>query len=174
MKEKFVCFGQIVRPRGLKGTCKVQLFITDFPSAQNLENVYIDERQVAVENSQIERDFAYLKLKGIDDIDSAEKLRGKKLYITRDKIVLSEGRYLVSELLGIEVFVGAVKIGKLCDVLQYGAADVYVVKGDIIENKKTVEVSFPALKKLIMSIDLELNKMLLDKKVFEEVAVYNE
>ncbi|MDD4839465.1 MAG: ribosome maturation factor RimM [Clostridia bacterium] len=168
MKEQFFCIGQIVRPRGLKGTCKVQLLTDIFAHFQELDYVFLDKKeQVAIESSQFESNFAYFKFEGIDDIDAAEKLRGKKVYIPHDSIKIPEGRYFISDLIDVDVFVGSRLLGTLVDVLQYGSADVYIVK---TENKGNV--SFPALKKLIMNIDINANKMLLDEKVFVEVAVY--
>lgn len=156
-----------MRPRGLKGTCKIQLFTSDF-STKDLDSVFLCDKETAVESSQFEGNFAYFKFEGVDDIDAAELLRGKVIYLAREKFLLPQGRYLISDLIGIEVFSGSAMLGKLCDVLQYGSADVYVVKGE------NGEVLFPALKSLILNIDLKANKMSLDEKVFEEVAVKKE
>ena len=56
---------------------------------------------------------------------------------------------------------------ELADVLQYGSADVYVVR--LAEGS----VSFPALKEVVREIDAENGVIRLDGSMFERTAVYN-
>ena len=60
------------------------------------------------------------------------------------------------------------EVGKVTDVSQYGAADVYTVS----DGKKTVR--FPFLKKLIVKVDVEAGVIVLFKSVFDEVSVYED
>ena len=73
-----------------------------------------------------------MKIKGIDSVELAEKLKTKNLYISRENSVdLDEDEFFIADLIGLEVFtVAGDKVGVLKDVLQYSANDVYVVKGD--------------------------------------------
>ena len=109
-----------------------------------------------------------LGLKGVDDMDSAELLRGKMISVSRaDLPKLEAGSYYIADLLGIDVYVAGERIGELVDVLQYGSADVYVVRSE------SGTCSFPALKQLIKSVDVEKGEMVLDDMVFLRVVVYN-
>ncbi len=71
--------------------------------------------------------------------------------------------------MGIDVVIEGDTVGKLVDIAQSGSADVYTVKG-----KDGKSVVFPALKDAIISVDIENRKMTLDKKRFEEIALYED
>ena len=52
-------------------------------------------------------------------------------------------------------------------ILQYGSADVYVVKnGD-------VTFSFPAIKGVVKQVDIDGGKIVVDDFLFDRVVVYN-
>ena len=59
-------------------------------------------------------------------------------------------------------------LGKLTDVMQPGGNDVYVFKGAL------GEVLVPALKSVVLKVDLQAGEMLLDGKRLDEVAVFDE
>ena len=59
-------------------------------------------------------------------------------------------------------------LGKLTDVMQPGGNDVYVFKGPL------GEVLVPALKSVVLAVDLEKGEMRLDGKRLDEVAVFDE
>ena len=109
-------------------------------------------------------------MKGVKDRGDAELLRGADIYITRDELPeLEEDQYLIIDLIGTEVYTNAGDfIGVLKEILQHGSADVYVVK------KPNKSLMFPAIKDLILDIDLDKNKIIVDKKRFGEVAVYED
>ncbi len=67
------------------------------------------------------------------------------------------------------MFIEDKEIGVISDVLQYGAADVYVISAN--DGK---EVMIPAIKKLLLKVDIENKQVLLDKQTFEEVATYED
>ena len=55
----------------------------------------------------------------------------------------------------------------MVDVLQYGSADVYVVR------TSDGTVSFPALKETLREIDAAEGRIVLDEAMFSRTAVYN-
>ena len=59
-------------------------------------------------------------------------------------------------------------LGKLTDVMQPGGNDVYVFKGSL------GEVLVPALKSVVLKVDLQQGEMLLDGARLDEVAVFDE
>ena len=98
-----------------------------------------------------------------------ENLRGKSVTVRRaDLPAPPKDRYYIADLLGADVIVGGDVIGELVDVLQYGSADVYVVK------TANGTVSFPALKEVVRTIDPDEGKIVLDDRMFERTAVYNQ
>jgi 16S rRNA processing protein RimM len=78
-----------------------------------------------------------------------------------------EGEHYIVDLIGITVLdENGVKLGVLKDVLQHGAADVYVVHG-------LKSFMFPAVKRVITSVDIDAGILRVDSRTLEEVAVYD-
>lgn len=160
--------GKVLKPHGLKGEVKIETFSSNPARFGSLKRLKLDGVEYAVRSLRIEGAFGVLGLVGVDDADKAELLRGKMISALRDDLPkLEDGKYYLVDLLGLDVFVSGDRIGELVDVLQYGSADVYVVK------TQDGTCSFPALKQLIKSVDLENGKMTLDDMVFARVVVYN-
>ena len=59
-------------------------------------------------------------------------------------------------------------LGELTDVMQPGGNDVYVFNGPL------GEVLVPALKSVVMAVDLQAGQMRLDGRRLNEVAVFDE
>ena len=97
-------------------------------------------------------------------------MRGTLLYIDRAHAVeLDEDSAFICDLIGLKgVLTDGNEIGELIDVMQPGGNDVYVFKG------KRGEVLVPALKSVVVKVDLEVGVMLLDSARMAEVAVYDD
>ena len=95
------------------------------------------------------------KLEGVDTPEQAEKLRNKILYMHRDDLELDDDTYFIQDLIGIEVrdIETGVIYGKIVDVMQTGANDVYVIKG------KDREYLVPAIADVVISTDIDKNEM---------------
>ncbi len=100
-----------------------------------------------------------MKIKGIDTVEDAEKLKNKFMYVSREESRdLEEGEFFISDMIGIDVYtIDGEHIGILDEVLQYAANDVYVIKGQ--EDK---EYLIPAIMKFVPTIDMEERKMIID------------
>ena len=160
--------GKVLKPHGLKGDVKIETFSSDPARFSALKRLKLDGKEYEVRRLTLEGSFGTLGLKGVDDMDSAELLRGKMISVSRaDLPKLEAGSYYIADLLGVDVYVAGERIGELVDVLQYGSADVYVVRAE------SGTCSFPALKQLIKSVDIEKGEMILDDMVFRRVVVYN-
>jgi len=152
--------GKIVNTRGIKGELKV-IPLTDNPERfDNLESVYV-QKEEGLEEYRItgvsySKSFVYLKLKGIDDIDAAEKLKGLSLKVHRSNAVkLPEDTYFICDIVDMDVYEdNGNLLGKITDVLKTGSNDVYVVKG---EDGK--EILIPALKSTVNDVDIMNKRM---------------
>lgn len=164
MKEKLTHFriGQIVNTQGLKGEVRVYPYVDDINRFDDLESFYLNKNfneEFEVERVRYKGNMVIMKIKGIDSVELAEKLKTKNLYISRENSVdLDEDEFFIADLIGLEVFtVAGDKVGVLKDVLQYSANDVYVVKED---NDK--EYLIPSTMKFVPEINLEDKKMIID------------
>lgn len=164
-----VTIGKIVGVHGLNGTCKV------YPYADSLE-VFDGGRKIYV-TADCDEDLAaafeinwckthhrivLISFKGVNDRTGAEKLIGREIVAPRDSLpVLEKGTYYWHDLIGMGVYsINGSLLGQLEAVMPTGSNDVYVVKrpgggpnGDIL---------VPALKSVVVEIDLENRRMRVD------------
>ena len=162
--EKLTHFkiGQIVNTQGLKGEVRVYPFTDDIYRFDDLEEFYLGkdlETKWEVERVRYKGNMVIMKIKGVDSVEMAERLKTKNLYVSRENSVdLDEDEFFIADLIGLDVFtVAGEKVGTLKDVLQYSANDVYVVKGD---NDK--EYLIPSTLKFVPEINIEEKKMIID------------
>ena len=125
--------GQISNTHGLKGEMKVRPFTEKNEDYAKLENILVDFngtlKEYTVESVRYQKDVVLMKLKGVDDIEEAEKLKGHYIKIPRDSAKkINEDEYFIADLLGCEVYQDETLLGVLDDVFTAGGSDVYVVK----------------------------------------------
>lgn len=147
--------GHISNTHGLKGEMKVRPFTENKKRYEELKKILInikDEyREYEVESVRYQKDVVLLKLKGVDDIDAAEKLKNHYISIQReDAKKLQNNEYFIADLIGSEIFESEVLIGVLDDIFTAGASDVYVIK-----RKGKKDLLLPALKSIIKKVDVE-------------------
>ncbi len=159
--------GRILRPRGLCGELKAEVYSSDPHWLSGYAgSVIIDGRAYRVRKFTHEGNVGYMQLEGVTTVEQAEALRDKDVYARREELPENkDGEFYIVDILGLDVIVGGENIGCIVDVAQYGSADVYTVK------TKDGQLSFPALKALIKSVDLKAGKMTLDAAIFERVVV---
>ena len=95
MKEIFT-IGKISTTHGVRGEVKVISYSEDINRFKDLKEVMIDDKTYEVENVKIQPQKVILKLKGIDNMDTAIRYKEKLIKIHRkDAIELPEDRYFV-------------------------------------------------------------------------------
>jgi 16S rRNA processing protein RimM len=155
----YIPVGQIVNTHGNKGELKI-LPLTDDPSRfEELTVVYIREAQqmrpLHIRTIRYHKQMVLLTFSEVTDMDRAATLKGFYVHIPDTQLKpLPEGRFYIFQLVGLDVFEGAVYYGKLIEVLQPGSNDVYVVRDEAGR-----EILIPALKWVIQDVDLEANRM---------------
>ncbi|MDB8804476.1 ribosome maturation factor RimM [Romboutsia sp. 1001216sp1] len=154
--------GKIVNTQGLKGEVRVYSYTDDINRFDDLEEFYIGkdrENPLEVERVRYKGNMVIMKIKGIDRIEDAEKLRDKFIYVSRENSrELDEDEFFVADMIGMDVeTIDGQYVGKLAEVLQYAANDVYVVKD---ENNK--EYLIPAVMQFVPTIDINEKKMIIN------------
>ena len=155
--EDLLQVGVITTTHGVRGEVKVFPTTDDPARFKKLKNVVLDTGKELVDlevaGVKFFKNMVIVKFKGIDNINDVEKYRKKSLYVTRENAVkLKKNEYFIADLIGLSVIRednGEV-LGKLTDVLQTGANDVYEVK---MEDGK--EVLLPAIRECIKNVDLQ-------------------
>ena len=159
--QKYFEVGQIVNTFGVKGMLKVKPFTDDVERFEELKKVYICKKEkleeVEIEEVKYHKDMVLLKVKGIDDMNEAEKVKGLYLKIDRKNAKkLPKDTYFIADLLGLEVYSDKEELlGKVDDIFRTGANDVYVVK-----DERGKQLLLPGIPEVIKEIDLEKEKII--------------
>lgn len=159
--------GAVAKPQGIKGELKVRLFADDFASVKDIKTVEIGSVDYAVETFRSAGgEEAILKLVGINDRNFVETLRQKEVYAPKSEIHVKKGNYFVSDVLGSKLFLSSGKeLGEIHDIVS-GNVDYYYV------STAEGEAVFPMLKTLLVEIDVENKKVVVDTAKFTEVVMY--
>ena len=153
MKKQFLEAGKIVTTHGIRGEVKVMPY-TDTPELLcEFDRLFIGKNRDEINGirARVFKNTVIMKLEGIDTPEDAEKLRNKLLYMHRDDLELDDDTYFIQDLIGLEVSdADSGKVyGKIADVMQTGANDVYVIKGD------DREYLVPAIADVVVSTDID-------------------
>ncbi|HBM81657.1 MAG: ribosome maturation factor RimM [Clostridiales bacterium] len=163
MEVKYLRIGKIINTHGIKGELKVLPLTDNIKRFSDLSYVLLDDEKLyryEVEYVNYFKGTVLLKLKGIDNVDDALKIKGYYILIERkDAIKLPEGSYFICDIIGLDVQdINKGYMGKISDVISTGSNDVYVIK----QYKTNKEILIPALKSVVKDIDIKSGKMVID------------
>lgn len=97
------------------------------------------------------KNLVYIKLFEINNIEDAQKLKDSIIKIPESlALPLDENEYYLQDLYGLDVYEEENFLGKITDIIQTGANDIYVVNNKIL---------IPAVKQYILNIDIK-NKIM--------------
>ena len=150
MKLPYIEAGEIVTTHGVRGEVKVLSWLDSPEMLCEFDRCRISGREYAMDAVRVQKTCNLVKLRGVDTMEDAQKLRGKTMELYREDI--SDNLIFASELVDVEVYADGACIGKIKEVLDYPGNSVYVVQGER-------EYLIPAVKEFILSTDLERNQM---------------
>lgn len=150
--DKQIVIGKIVAPHGVRGEFRI-LPQTEHPE-QFLSLKYLllpGGRRLDLESARFHKNMVLAKAGGINDMDAAERLRGLSVSIFKEDLPpLEEGRFYVSDLIGLAVLDGdGRRIGALADVYPTGSNDVFAVR-----TEEGREILIPAIETHIKEINI--------------------
>lgn len=132
-----ILVGKIVAPQGLHGEVRVQTY-TQNP--QDLKNLQVFSDKFRTEDFSFVRllnpvsSVAIAKIKGFEDRNAAESLRGTEIFINRNELPdLQEGEYYQADLIGMKLVYKDKVVGKVITIHNFGAGDILELdNGDMI------------------------------------------
>ena len=161
----------VSRPHGVRGAVKLQPLTDDVRRFAGLREAYLEQgggqrRPVLLRDISIQPDAVYLHIEGVETREQAEELRNAYLCVDKAHArKLPPDTYFVADLIGCLVTdTEGREYGKITDVLETGANDVYMVKG-------AHNAMVPALKKVLHRVDVENKQVVLDAEVAKEVVL---
>ena len=160
--QDYLRVGVLVKPHGVRGEMKVFPTTDDMKRFEDLieKDVFFDIKGSYEAHKIVSvkyfKQFAILQFEDITDMDMALKLKNIDVYVKReDAVELEEGEYYIADLLGLSVYLEDGSLfGKLKDVMETGANDVYV-----INTKEHGEVLVPVIDDCVKEVDLENEKI---------------
>jgi 16S rRNA processing protein RimM len=156
----YIKVGKIVNTHGIKGYVKCIPMTDDLERFRDLKYVYTekDDTKRTIDDVWNQKGMVYLKLKGIDDMGTAEKFKDTYISILKDQLrQLPEDSYYLFDLEGMDVYSSeGDHMGKISQIYQTAANDVYEVK----DKKRTFLI--PAIKDVVKSVNIQEKKMVID------------
>jgi 16S rRNA processing protein RimM len=153
MPEKYLEVGKITNTHGIMGEVRVQPWADSPEFLCQFKTLYVDEAHwpIKVEHARVHKNMVILKLEGVTDVPSALAMRNAVLYIDRADANLPEGSFFLADIVGLEVrdAQSGEVLGKIADILDLPASNVYVVRG----GKR--ELMIPAVPQFIAETNVE-------------------
>ncbi|HGI2763098.1 TPA: ribosome maturation factor RimM [Streptococcus agalactiae] len=149
--------GKIVNTQGLQGEMRV-LSVTEFVEERfkkgqvlalfDEKNQFVMDIEIASHRKQ--KNFDIIKFKGMYHINDIEKYKGFTLKVAEDQLSdLKDGEFYYHEIIGLDVYEGEELIGKIKEILQPGANDVWVV-----ERHGKRDLLLPYIPPVVLEVDL--------------------
>jgi 16S rRNA processing protein RimM len=155
----YLAVGRLRRPHGVEGEILMDV-LTDFPERLHVgRTLYAGPNHEPVKLSGLRgpENEKIVRLVGYDTPETVGRFRNVILYVPVSELPkLPEGEYYHHQLLGLSVVDEAgQELGRLDQILETGANDIYVVKTP--ENK---ELLLPAIEEVVLEINLEKGQIL--------------
>ena len=161
MDNLLIKIGIITSAHGISGEVNVKA-LTDFPQRfKQTKIVSIDQNEYNILSATVLNDRVILRIAGVVDRNTAEKMRGKYLCVDEKSTVrLAKDNYYVYDIIDCQTYEDGVLLGVIKDVLSTGSNDVYVVE------TQNGQLLIPALKQVVKKIDIA-NKRIEVKRLAE-------
>ena len=152
MLKEFLECGKIINKRGTNGELKVMCLCDGADALKGVKKLYTaPDGSVSHDVISIKeyRGFIYVKFADIASAEAADALRGQSIYAKRGDIRLGKDRIFIEDIIGLDVLDAdsGTFYGKLAEVFNRGASDIYRVEKD------GKEYFIPAVKEFIVRIE---------------------
>ncbi len=148
-KKQYIEAGRIVNTHGVAGEVKIEVWLDSPQFLKSFKRCFIDRREVKLLSARVHKGFLIAKLENVEDVNAAMALKGRTVFIDRADARLPKGAFFLQDIIGADVVdESGNEIGKLTDVMETPASNVYVVKGER-------EHLIPAVPEFILSTDAE-------------------
>ena len=150
--------GFVRGPHGIQGELSIEP-MTDFPDRFVPGAVLLaGKANYTISAVRIHKKGLLVTLAGITTRNQAEVLRGKLFEVAESDLPdLAEDQYFRFDIVGIDVVdENGTSLGKVADVLETGANDVYIVRDE------ESELLIPAIDSVVKEIDTEARRMVVD------------
>lgn len=151
MKQAYIEAGRITSTHGVHGEVKIEVWLDTPEDLKHYRRIFIDGQERKLLSVRQQNRFVIVKLHQIDDINTAQPLKGKTVYIAREDAPLPPGGYFLQDLLDAKVVLeDGSPVGVLTEILERPANNVYVVT-----DPDGKEILIPVVPAFIIRADAE-------------------
>ena len=149
MKNALLEAGVVTNTHGLNGEVKIHPWADSPAFLTGFDRLFIDGMPIKVISARVYKNSVIVSLAGVNNVESAVKLKNKTVFVSRDDFQPENGRFLIIDLIGLEVIdaENGEKLGEISDVLNLPANDVYVIRGER-------EILVPAVPDFIKEVNI--------------------
>lgn len=153
----FIPVGGVVKPHGIRGEFCIKSY-ADSPSLfDGVTTLYLQEgdkepKPVAFGSWREHKGLVLLKIKGVDDRDRADELRGRTVLVREEDLPEpGEGEHYLYQMMGCRVTLeDGTAVGVLEQFFETAEQDTWVIVND-----EGVEILLPAVPEFVLDIDLD-------------------
>ncbi len=157
---------KILKPQGLKGEMKLDLFLKDEETWKKIKNVQIEHQNYIVKSIRFYKGFGYILLCEIDSIEKCEIFRNKHIFVDKSELETDQNEYLIDDLVGCKVVdENENYFGEVESIESYGGADIINILNCGAKR------SFPFLKTILVDVDVKAKKIVVNKEKLKEVMI---
>jgi 16S rRNA processing protein RimM len=155
----YLAVGLLRRPHGVHGEILMEVY-TDFPERLKVGSTVLlggKHKPAIIRHIRHHNDGLLLSFAGVETPESAGLLRKQVVYVkTATRPVLPAGHYYHHQMIGmIVVDDSGHELGRLTEIIETGANDVYVVTSGVGK-----ELLLPSIKQVVLDVDVEANRMI--------------
>ncbi len=168
MEEELIIIGKILKEWGVNGEVLVEPLTYDPQRFFQIKDIAIqsigEPEWRVIKSVKKHKENLILNIEGFNNPENARRYRGALIKIRKSESPpLPKDVYYHYQIIGLMVYTFDGKyLGKIESIIETGDVDVYVIKGE----DKSEEYMIPAIKDIIIDINLESNKMVIKPMEF--------
>ena len=143
---RWVPLAEVARPHGVRGELRLRVFNADSDLLLEVESVRVNDKERIVDYARRANEAILMKLRGVDDRDVADTLRGATISLKRDQFpALDDGEFYVCDVEGARVVFEGKDVGRVTTIRSYPSVEAMVIG----------ELEIPLTDAFIESVDVE-------------------
>lgn len=164
----FVSVGVITGAHGIKGEVKLRSFTADPAAIAGYSPLATAAgRMLEISKLRAQKDGFIASLKGVADRNAAEALRGTELFVPRASLPEPEaGEFYLDDLVGLVVYQGETRLGKIVGIENFGASDLL----DVAIDGRRATVYIPYAESFIAAVEEDRVVVKLPEGFLDEAA----
>ena len=148
-KQSFVDAGKIVNTHGVRGEVRIEVWLDSPALLKRCGRVFLGGEEKKLLSAREHKGFLIAQLEGVTDVNAAQALKNRVLFIRRADARLPRGAFFLQDIIGASVVdESGAEVGTLAEVLELPTQRVYVVRGE-------TEHLIPAVPAFILNTDAE-------------------